>query len=481
VRTLVWFRGKDLRVADHAPLRDAMAKGEVIPLFVLDPYFFDKERARRLPHRMQFLVDSLDALEKNVAHLGSRLILVSGRSTEVVPRLAREWRVDRVVAHRWTEPFGQERDRRVQAALPCPLELFEGETLAAPGSVRTAVGGSFTVFTPFARAFRKSVLVGTPLPAPRELPPLPRNIRVASVPVPTCEELGLVRNERVLAGGERAGRARLDRFLRGAGGAYDVGRNQLDRDGTSRLSVDLKFGTLSARRVWTETGRGLAEHPAALRAFHDELLWREFAHQLLRERPELLREPFRKGFVGFPWRKDDDAFWAWQLGKTGYPVVDASARQLLGEGFVHNRARMISASFLTKHLLADFRLGEAHYLRYLTDGDWAQNDAGWQWSTGCGCDAQPYFRVFNPVTQGKTFDPSGDYVRRWVPELAAMPAAYIHAPWEAPAEVLRKAGVVLGKTYPRPIVEHAYARTRFLATAKGHLDAARESMAENSA
>ena len=469
MRTLVWFRGKDLRVSDHAPLREAMAQGEVIPLFVLDPYFFAPERARELPHRMQFLVDSLAALEKNLAHLGSRLLVVRGKSVEVVPQLARAWHVDRVVAHRWTEPFGRERDRRVQAALSCPFQLFEGETLAAPGSVRTAAGGAFTVFTPFARAFRKSVLVGAPLPAPRAVSPIPRDVRVESLPVPTCQDLGLVRNDRILPGGERAGRSRLDRFVRGPGGAYDVGRNQLDREGTSRLSVDLKFGTQSVRRVWTESAHGLEEHPTALRAFQNELLWREFAHQLLAERPELLREPFRKGFVGFPWRKDDDGLWAWKLGKTGYPVVDAAARQLLGEGFVHNRARMISASFLTKHLLIDFRLGEAHYLKYLTDGDWALNDAGWQWSTGCGCDAQPYFRVFNPVTQGKTFDPVGDYVRRWVPELGAMPAAHIHAPWKAPTEVLRKAGVVLGRTYPEPMVAHAYGRERFLATAKGHL------------
>ena len=468
-------------MSDHAPLRDAMATGQVIPLFVLDPYFFAKERARELPHRMQFLLDSLGALEKNLAHLGTRLLVVRGKSTEVVPRLAREWRVDRVVAHRWTEPFAVERDRRVRAALFCPFQLFEGETLAAPGTVKTAAGGSFTVFTPFARAFRKSVIVGAPLPAPRELPPLPDDVHTECAPVPTCEELGLVRNDRILPGGERAGRTRLERFVRGPGSAYDLGRNELGRDGTSRLSVDLKFGTQSVRRVWTETARALEEHPVALRIFHNELLWREFAHQLLAARPELLREPFRKGFLGFPWRTDDEGLWSWTLGKTGYPVVDAAARQLLAEGFVHNRARMIAASFLTKHLLIDFRLGEAHYLKYLTDGDWAQNDAGWQWSTGCGCDAQPYFRVFNPVTQGKTFDPDGDYVRRYVPELAAMPAAHIHAPWEAPADVRRAAGVVLGKTYPHPIVAHAYARERFLATAKGHLDGARESVAENSA
>jgi deoxyribodipyrimidine photo-lyase len=187
------------------------------------------------------------------------------------------------------------------------------------------------------------------------------------------------------------------------------------------------------------------------------------------DRPELLDEPFRPDFTGFPWQYDEEEWQAWVVGKTGYPVVDAAARQLLGEGFVHNRARMVSASFLCKHLLIDYRRGEAHYMQHLTDGDWAQNNAGWQWSAGCGCDAQPYFRIFNPVTQGEKFDPQGDYVRRWVPELDRMPARYIHRPWQAPDAVLRAAAVRLDETYPRPIVDHRLARERFLAVAAQHL------------
>ena len=242
----------------------------------------------------------------------------------------------------------------------------------------------------------------------------------------------------------------------------------MDLAGTSRLSADLKFGTISARQVWTAIGNALGE-TAAAHSFLNELVWREFTHSTLWDRPELLEQPFRPAFAGFPWR-DDEARWQdWVVGKTGYPVVDAASRQLLGEGFVHNRARMISASFLTKHLLIDYRRGEAHYMKYLTDGDWAQNNAGWQWSAGCGCDAQPYFRIFNPVLQGEKFDPQGDYVRRWVPELARLPARHIHRPWQAPDAVLRAAGVELGATYPRPVVEHHFARERFLALAARHL------------
>jgi deoxyribodipyrimidine photo-lyase len=242
----------------------------------------------------------------------------------------------------------------------------------------------------------------------------------------------------------------------------------MDLDGTSRLSADLKFGTLSPRTVWHAVERALRElSPDALRVYQNELLWREFAHSTLFDRPTLLKLPFRAEWQGFPWRDDEPGWQAWAQGRTGYPVVDAAARQLLATGFVHNRARMIAASFLAKHLLIDFRRGERHYFELLTDGDWANNDAGWQWSAGCGCDAQPWFRIFNPVTQGQKFDPDGAYVRAWVPELARLPAKHIHAPWLAPKEVLAGAG--LGANYPPPVVEHAAARQRFLATAKQHL------------
>ncbi len=315
--------------------------------------------------------------------------------------------------------------------------------------------------------FRETATIGKTLSPPRALPQVPNDIRARATDIPTCEELGIPRNAAILPGGEHAAKARLKRFLRDSAAAYSEHRDRMDLAGTSRLSADLKFGTISVRRVWTAVEEAL-EGTKAARAFLNELLWREFTHSTLWDRPELLEKPFRPAFVGFPWRSDEALWQAWVLGKTGYPVVDASARQLLGEGFVHNRARMISASFLTKHLLIEYRRGEAHYMKYLTDGDWAQNNAGWQWSAGCGCDAQPYFRIFNPVTQGEKFDPEGDYVRRWVPELGRMPARYIHNPWEAPDAVLDTAGVRLGTTYPWPVVEHRFARERFLALAAQH-------------
>jgi len=475
-RTLVWFRGKDLRVTDHAPLADAVAAGDVIPLFVLDPYFFAPARARRTPHRVQFLLESLAALADSLARLGSRLLVVPGKSVTVVPRLARAWRVDRVVAYAWVAPVGRARDRRVAERLHVPLDLYDGETLVAPGSLRSGAGSPYVVYTAFARAFHRAALINAPRPAPRRLPPLPSDVRARNAAIPSLASLGVTRNPRILRGGEAAARQRLRRFLHGtAAGAYDVERDRLDHAGTSRLSCDLKFGTLSARTVWTAASR--ARRGAAGQAFLNELVWREFMHSTLFDRPELLTRPFRRAWDGFPWRyqtRGGEAraareWKAWVTGTTGYPVVDAASRQLLAEGFVPNRARMISASFLTKHLLIDYRRGEEHYMRWLTDGDWANNNGGWQWSAGCGADAQPYFRVFNPVRQGEMFDRSGGYVRRWIPELAQVPAAFIHAPWTAPAEVLRKAGIVLGRDYPHPIVDHRQARERFLMIASAFL------------
>lgn len=447
-----------------------MRGGEVIPLFVLDEHFFRPASARRTPFRIQFLLESLASLAANFEHKGSRLIVAAGRSVELVPQLARRWKVDRVVAQSWVAPVGRERDRRVARELPVPFELFDTESLCRPGSLRSGAGEPYSVFSAFARAFRREVRVDTPLPAPRRLPALPADVKTPGSPLPSLASLGIEHNPRVLAGGEHQARERLRKWLAGDAKNYDELRDRMDLPGTSRLSADLKFGTLSIRAAWHAVDRSLRESsPEALRRFQDELLWREFAHSTLFDRPALPERPFRDEWRGFPWRDDEPGWRAWVQGATGYPLVDAAARQLLATGFVHNRARMVAASFLAKHLLIDFRRGERHYFDLLTDGDWASNDMGWQWSAGCGCDAQPWFRIFNPQAQGEKFDPDGEYVRRWVPELGRLPARHIHAPHAAPAAVLAEAGIRIGHDYPAPIVEHAAARQRFIEIAKKHL------------
>lgn len=466
---LVWFRGKDLRIADHAPLYDAVKEGPFVAVFVLDPFFFAPERARELPNRMQFLLESLDALQKNFTQLGGELVTITGRSVDVIPEVARRLRVGRVVAHRMSEPFTRLCDQVISSRLDIPFELYEGETLLPPSAVMTGSGTPYSVFTPFYRAARQKLAVAAPLRRPASLASSldPSPIGPLRAPIPTLKDLGLERNPRLLRGGERAGRERLRTFVETGLNGYETARDLLSVPGTSRLSVDLKFGTVSVRTVW----RSLARRPeSSSRArFEAELFWREFALVTLWHRPELLKVPFRQDFRGFPYENDERLWFAWRSGATGYPIVDAAQRQLLLEGFIPNRARMISASFLTKNLLTDHRHGERHYLKHLTDGDYAANNMGWQWSAGSGVDAAPYFRVFNPVTQGKKLDPEGEYVRRYVPELARLPARYIHAPFEAPRSVLEAAGVQLGRNYPRPVVDLRASRARFLSVAMTHL------------
>ncbi|MBN2195147.1 MAG: deoxyribodipyrimidine photo-lyase [Polyangiaceae bacterium] len=469
-RTIVWFRHHDLRLSDHVPLCSALSAGEVIPLFVLDPPWSSAGRARQRPHRTQFLLDSLGLLAEDLRERGSRLLVVAGPSIGVLPTLIEDWKADRIVAHRETDPNGRQQDQELESVLGPRLALFGGSTLLPPGTLRSAAQTPYAVFSAFARAWWASLTLGKVLPAPRRLPPVPRGLR--STALPALAALGLAQNPALLPGGERAARHRLRRFVASALSNYAEDRDRLDRTGTSRLSADLVTGTVSVREVWNTVERASSTSEGA-RSFLNELVWREFAYSTLWDRPDILTGPFRTAFSGFPWRDDEAGWQAWTEGTTGYPVVDAAARQLLGEGFVPNRARMIAASFLTKHLLIDYRRGEAHYLTLLADGDPANNNLGWQWSAGCGCDAQPYYRVFNPVLQGERHDPEGSYVRRWVPELRRLPARHIHRPWEAPAATLRDAGVRLGKDYPQPIVAHRFVRERFVSLANSHLAAAR--------
>ena len=463
MRSIVWFRGKDLRVNDHPAL--SLAGPDALLVFVVDPYFFVPERAEKMPHRMQFLVQSLTALEERICTLGGKLWFVPGRSVEVIPRLARIFGADQVVAMRWSEPFGRERDRRIAESMNIPLVLLEGETLLPPGKLRTKAGRPYSVFTPFARSFRRSFSVSekSVFTAFGNDPGLPAEIE--RVPCPTLKDLKLEKKPGLVTGGEMAAEGRLDTFLAGPGVGYRDRRNRLDCDGTSRLSTDLKFGLLSVREVWRRVVTSALPEADKL-CFTNELIWREFNYSTLWDSPHVLSKPFKSKWERFPWDGTTEHLEAWKSGCTGYPVVDAAARQLLESGFVHNRARMIAASFLTKHLMVNYRHGEAHYLQWLTDGDWAQNSMGWQWAAGCGADAQPWFRVFNPMTQGKKFDPSGEYVKRWVPELRQMDPRHIHAPWIAPTSVLKRAGVILGETYPSPVVDHSWARQRFLGAAK---------------
>jgi deoxyribodipyrimidine photo-lyase len=460
---LVWLR-LDLRLADNPALHEAAASGRpVVPLFVLEPP--GEEPATGAASRW-WLHHSLEALAERLRALGGRLVLRRGQARAVVPELAAALGAPEVAWNRRYEPAGVREDAAVAAALARAgrrATVRSGNLLAEPDAVRSAGGGSFRVFTPFHRALEGLGAPPRPLPPPRALAwpeRWPAGDRLADwrlLPRAPHWAGGLCA---AWTPGEAAAHARLATFLGQGVGAYAVARDLPREDGTSRLSPHLHFGELSARQLWHAMAGAdpLAAGGAGAGSLLRQLAWREFCQHLLFHQAALLDRPLRPAFDRFPWRRRDAALRAWQRGETGYPIVDAGMRELWRTGWMHNRVRMIAASFLTKHLLVPWQDGAAWFLDTLVDADLANNAANWQWVAGCGADAQPYFRIFNPTLQGERFDPRGGYVRRWVPELARLPDALIHRPWQAGPLELSAAGLRLGTDYPRPIVEHAAAR-----------------------
>jgi len=455
---VLWLR-RDLRLHDHPALTAALeAADAVVPVYVLDPRLLAGLRASA--NRTWFLLGTLHELAADLAARGAPLVVRAGRPEDVLPALAAEAGARDVFATRDVSPFARNRDRAVGESLAAAgrqLHLQRGLLVAEPEEIHTDDNRPVTVFTPFSRrwaAVRRRAL----LPAPDAIPSLAPGTLAGEVlpgpPAPTADPALLP------APGEAAARDRLARWVASAPlSDYAEGRNRLDAEGTSRLSADLKFGTLSPLEVLLA-----AEGPGdGRRVFVAELCWREFYAHILWHFPHVVRGAYRPAFDAIPWADDPAGLAAWREGRTGYPVVDAAMRQLAASGWMHNRARMIAASFLAKDLLLDWRAGEAHFMTHLVDGDVASNNGGWQWTAGTGTDAAPYFRVFNPVSQGRKFDPAGAYVRRWVPELARVPDAFVHEPWTMPPDVQEAAGCVVGHHYPAPIVDHAAARERALA------------------
>jgi deoxyribodipyrimidine photo-lyase len=435
---LMWFR-RDLRLADN-PAWSAATRShdEVVALFVIDPALW-----RPGSIRTSLLAGHLEALDGALAERGGRLRIEHGDPETVVPHFAGRAGVDAVYLNEDYTPYATRRDAAVEAAVA--MERFSGLVIHPPGDVLTAAGTPPKVFTPYHRRWAEE---------PWGLWPTPGDARIAAdagIGLPDGDTAPLIEP------GEAAAQARLAEFMDRVDG-YPEERDRPDLDTTSRLSSDLHFGTLDPRRVRHEVG----EATAARAAFVRQLAWRDFYLQVMFHNPASLDHELRPDYAGIAWRNDPAELTAWQEGRTGYPIVDAGMRQLLAEGFMHNRVRMIAASFLVKDLLVDWRLGERWFRRRLIDGDVAQNVGNWQWVAGTGADAAPYFRVFNPVSQGKKFDPKGDYVRRYVPELADLSDPGIHAPWDVGPLELAAAGVTLGDNYPEPIVDHAMARERVL-------------------
>ena len=441
---IVWFR-RDLRLLDQpAVLAARAAHRRVVPLFVLDPVLLEGPAAS--PNRSWFLVETLRSLRDDLRSLGSDLVIRAGDPRVVVPEIAREVGASDVYASRDHAPYGRARDRAAAAALDAlgiAWHAKAGLLVHEPEAVRTADGRPYRVFSPFRRAW-EAVETRTVRPRPGDLTPLPAGLALGDLPPPSTPTADPAE---MPIPGEAAARRRLARWVEAGLDGYARTRDRLaDPDGTSRLSQDLHFGLLSATEVVARAERP-GEGP---RTFRSELVWREFYAHLLFHWPAARSEAMQPALRDLPWSDDEDALTAWTAGRTGYPVIDAAMRQLTTTGWMHNRARMLTASFLTKHLLIDWRRGAAVFGRHLLDGDVASNSGGWQWAASTGSDPQPYVRIFNPVLQGRRFDPDGAYVRRWVPELGDVPTAALHAPWELPGR-------------PAPIVDHATARARALA------------------
>lgn len=463
--TLLWFR-QDLRLQDNPALQAACERGQpVIPLYILD-WEGEGEWAPGgaacwwLHHALADLAAQLEAL-------GLRLILRRGDAAGIIETLVQSEGAGAVYWNRRYEPAIVARDKAIKTRLKdkcIDAQSFNAALLFEPWAIENKTGGPYKVFTPFWKACLQEDFAEPPvadLNALREPTRWPQSEQLKTwqlLPKSQWDTAFYDQWQPTREGGLQ----RLQNFLREGVEAYGKGRDRPDRDGTSCLSPYLHWGQLSPREIHDAVANRTDPEKGGARTYIAELGWREFSYHILYHFPEVPTEPLREEFADFPWEHDAALLQTWQKGQTGYPLVDAGMRQLWAIGWMHNRVRMNVASFLVKHLQQPWQSGARWFWDTLVDADLASNTQGWQWTAGCGADGAPYFRVFNPILQGQRFDISGDYVRRWVPELAKLPNPFIHCPWEAPQGVLAAAGVTLGRDYPMPIIEHKRGRDRAL-------------------
>ncbi len=462
---IVWFR-RDLRIADNPALSEAAITGK--PVICL--YIYETDTARPLGGAsLLWLHQSLLSLAADLKAIGAELYLRKGAAWEVLGGVIEQSGADTVYWNRRYDEDARTRDAEIKADLTTQnidVKSYRANLLSEPWTVEKKTGGYYKVFTPYWRAAQDNIDTSEPIAAPSKL----NNYKGELIRdelgdwglMPTSPDWGRKMLPSWTPGTAGAAKA-LSNFVAEAVGDYPDARNRPDKEtGTSRLSPHLAFGEISPKQIW----QGCKADIDIAGKFLAEIGWREFSYVLLFHNPKLAVQNFKPAFDSFEWNADDGALARWQKGQTGYPFVDAGMRQLWQTGWQHNRVRMVTASFLIKHLLIDWRKGEEWFWDTLFDADPASNAASWQWVAGSGADASPYFRIFNPFSQGEKFDPNGDYVRKFVPELKHMPNKFIHRPWEAPEAVLKSANVELGGNYPKPIVDHKEAREKALANYK---------------
>ncbi len=461
-KAAIWWVRRDVRLCDNPALQAALQEAHsVIPLFILDPALIQAQP--HAPVRQLFLQSALRHLNTRLEKTGSRLILRSGEPEKILKELLVESGASAIFAESDHSPYARQRDDVIRKSLP--LTLIGAPTLHSPQTVLKSDGSPYTVFTPYMRAWK-----ALPLPAHRDVLAIPE--KLPAIPSLHSETLpaGDHPFETLFPAVEEQSHQRLDAFTHGENAPiyrYHTRRDLPAEPGTSRLSPYLRFGLLSARQVVLAALDARQNAPTTqarqgTETWLNELIWREFYASILFHFPHVLKHSYRPELEHIRWREDEADLHAWQQGRTGIPIVDAAMRELLACGWMHNRTRMIVASFLVKNLLIDWRHGEQWFMQHLLDGDPAANNGGWQWTAGTGTDAAPYFRIFNPVLQGKKFDPDGEYVRRWVPELSNVPVRYIHVPWEMPLDLQQSASCIIGRDYPLPIVDLRTSRERAL-------------------
>jgi deoxyribodipyrimidine photo-lyase len=460
-----WFR-RDLRLNDNQALHYASThrQGRVVPVFIVDPTLVGTTRVG--PNRLAFLAHRLRTLHAELQAHGSGLFIAYGDPRELLPALAHRFGATLITWERDTAPWGRQRDKEIAHRMQAhgiAGKTTQSLTIQSPDALKTGAGTPYTVFTPYFRSWLRTLELPEALPIPTLLrhPDQPFHPEWPAWPTPS---IPLPDSSAVVA------EHLLQQFTHTGVHDYGIARDMLAQSGTSRLSPYLRFGIMSiqqcARQAVQALPATISDTRSSAEVWLSELAWRDFYHQILYHFPHVRQGAFRPIYDGIPWPNNPAWFAAWCAGQTGYPIVDAAMQQLRQEGWMHNRARMIVSSFLTKDLLIDWRWGERFFMQHLIDGDTAANNGGWQWAAGTGTDAQPYFRIFHPVNQGEKFDPHGHYVKKYLPQLQHVPPKYIHQPWLLPAGEMRAARVVIGADYPAPIVDHATQRLAALALYK---------------